>query len=195
MISEDFGVCLRLLSFYPDRSLYDDIMIGSEPSLYACTSPSLVRTPFDEDLSDPPSFLSPYNLMTNVDWLDTRKVRGIFPQGLTQSRIVGMRGKSFYDEEYSPSPLSTMKIISPENYYFVTPTHRIRSFAHELSSYIRQIKWDVKRKYQRKYKYEYDSTYKHCFSHLHRFILPICVYHILQFAFILYIHYIICHNL
>lgn len=143
MISEDFGVRLRLLSFFPDRSLYDDIMIGSEPSLYACTSPSLVRTPFDGDLSDPPSLLSPYNLMTNVDWLDTRKVRGVFPQGLTQSRIPRMERKSFYDEEHSPSSSSTMKITSPENYYFVTPTIIYASSHKNYHHIIRQMKWDV----------------------------------------------------
>lgn len=72
-------------------------MIESERTLYACTSPSFLRLPFDGDLSDSPA--SPSSLMTNVDWLDTRKVHGTFPQGLTQSRIPKMKRKSFYEED------------------------------------------------------------------------------------------------
>lgn len=124
-----FGVCLRLL-FPSDRSFYDDIMMGSEPSLYACTFPSLVQTPFDGDLSDFPSLLSSYNLMTNVESLDTRKVRKVFPQGLTQSRTPEMEKKSFY-EDLLPFSSFTMKITCPENYYFVTPTHCIYAFTHK----------------------------------------------------------------
>lgn len=127
MISEDFGVCLRLL-FSSDRSFYDDIMMGSEPFLYACTFPSLVQTPFDGDLSDSPSLLSSYNLMTNVESLDTRKVRKVFPQGLTQSKIPEMERKLFYEDRRGSLPpfsSSTMKITCPENYYFVASTHCI----------------------------------------------------------------------
>jgi len=61
MTFADFGVC-PLSSF---RSFYDDIVIESEQTLYMCISPSFLRLPFDEDLSDSPA--SPFSFMTNVD--------------------------------------------------------------------------------------------------------------------------------
>lgn len=138
IINDIRGLCLRLL-FPSDRSFYDDIMIGSEPSLYACTFPSLVQTPFDGDLSDsPPPLLSSYNLMTNVESLDTGKVRKVFPQGLTQSRIPEMERKSFYDEDRSPPPSR----LRPPVRKIIILSHLLIVYAltHKKSSYIRQMR-------------------------------------------------------
>lgn len=138
---------LRRLSRPPlspsDRSFYDDIMIGSDHRpFYACTSPSLVRTPFDGDLSDPPPSYHRTTLWLMSTWLDTRKVRGVLPQGLTQSRrIPGMERKSFYDE-YHSLHLHRLRWKSPVRKIITLSHLRI---VHALShakhyTYIRQIK-------------------------------------------------------